>query len=143
MNENAINEWDIKIWCLKQWNNIKKNLLKQNYLFHRNLQFQKFIKTLPSVLPGCGTIDQTHNIMHNAPQPTSIFPNHYTVVGETPRSTHYTLANSNLHQPLISFLYMIPSCKQYWKDVQTWCNLSMKTHWRGIWLLKQSIIINI
>ena len=32
----------------------KKNLLKQNYLFHRNLQFQKFIKT-SSVLPGCRT----------------------------------------------------------------------------------------
>ena len=32
MNENAINEWNIKIWCLKQWNYIKKsNLLKQNY----------------------------------------------------------------------------------------------------------------
>ena len=61
--------------------------------------------------------DQIH--MHNAPQPTS-FPNHHTVVGETP---HYTLANSNLHQPLISFLYMIPSCKQYWKDVQTWCKV--------------------
>ena len=29
--------------------------MKQNYLFHRNLQFQKFIKTSPSVLPGCGT----------------------------------------------------------------------------------------
>ena len=25
----------------------------------------------------------------------------------------HTIANSNLHQPLISFLYMIPSCKQY------------------------------
>ena len=49
MNENAINEWNIKIWCLKQWNYIKKkNLLKQNYLFHRNLQFQKFIKTSTS-----------------------------------------------------------------------------------------------
>ena len=37
-------------------NNIKKkDLLKQDYLFHRNLQFQKFIKTSPSVLPGCGT----------------------------------------------------------------------------------------
>ena len=33
----------------------KKDLLKQNYLFHRNLQFQNFIKTSPSVLPGCGT----------------------------------------------------------------------------------------
>ena len=47
-----------------------------------------------------------------APQPNS-FPNHHTVVGETPHSTHNTLANSNLHQPLISFLCMIPSCKQY------------------------------
>ena len=49
-----------------------------------------------------------------APQPTS-FPNHHTVqlVGETPHSAHYTLAKFNLHQPLISFLHMIPSCKQY------------------------------
>ena len=53
MNGNAINEWNIKIWCLKQWNNIKKkNLLKQNYLFLRNLQFQNFIKTSPSILRG-------------------------------------------------------------------------------------------
>ena len=118
MNENAINEWNIKIWCLTQWNYIKKrNLLKQNYFFHRNLQFQKFIKTSPSVLPGCGT--RTKLI---CPQPTS-FPNHHTVVGEAPHNTHYTLVNSNLHQPLISFLYMIPSCKQYWKDVQTWCKV--------------------
>ena len=50
MNEYAINEWNINIWCIKQWNYIKmKNLLKRNYLFHRNLQFQKFIKTSPSV----------------------------------------------------------------------------------------------
>ena len=34
MNENAINELNIKIWCLKQWNNIKKkNILKQNFYF--------------------------------------------------------------------------------------------------------------
>ena len=60
-----------------------------------------------------------------APRPTS-FPNHHTVVGETQHNTlhvHCTLANSNLHQPLISFLYMISSCKQYWKDVQTWCKV--------------------
>ena len=31
MNENVINEWNIKIWCHKQWNYVKnKNLLKQN-----------------------------------------------------------------------------------------------------------------
>ena len=29
----------------------KENLLKRNYLYHRNLQFQKFIKTSPTVLP--------------------------------------------------------------------------------------------
>ena len=105
MNENTINEWNIKIWCLKQWKYIKKkNLLKRNYVFHRNLQIQKFIKTSPSVLPGCGTIDdQTHSGWGN--------------------TTQYALANSNLHQPLINFLYMIPSCKQYWKDVQTWCKV--------------------
>ena len=28
MNENAINEWNIKIWSLKQWNYIKK---EKNY----------------------------------------------------------------------------------------------------------------
>ena len=83
MDESAINGWNIKIWCLKQWNYIKnKNLLKQNYLFHRNFQFQKFIKTSPSVLPGCWT--RTKLI---CPQPTS-FLNHHTVVGETPHNTH-------------------------------------------------------
>ena len=47
-----------------------KNLLKQNYLFHRNLQFQKFIKTSPSVLPGCGTRIKLICIMHpNQPLP--------------------------------------------------------------------------
>ena len=46
-------------------NNIKKkNLLKQNYLFHRNLQFQKFIKISPSVLPRCGTSTKLICIMH-------------------------------------------------------------------------------
>ena len=49
--------------------------------------------------------DQTHMA------PANLFP-------QPPHSgwentTQYTLANSNLHQPLISFLYMIPSCKQY------------------------------
>ena len=65
----------------------KKLLLKQNYLFHRNLQFQKFIKTSPSVLQGyAGWGPNSY-----APQPTS-FPNHHRVVGETP---HNTLDNSN------------------------------------------------
>ena len=40
--------------------------------------------------------------------PANLFPNHNTMVGETPHYK-YTLANFNLHQPLISFLYMIPS----------------------------------
>ena len=34
---------------------IEKNLLKLSYLFNRNLQFQKLIKTSPSVLPDCET----------------------------------------------------------------------------------------
>ena len=95
-----------------------KKILEQNYLFHRNLQFQKFIKTSPSVLPGCGT--RTKLIaMHNAPQPTP-FHNHTQCLGKHHTvPTHHTLANSNLHQSLISFLYMIPSCKQYSKDVRT------------------------
>ena len=28
MNENAINEWNIKIWCLKQLMNLYKNLIE-------------------------------------------------------------------------------------------------------------------
>ena len=47
--------------------------------------------------------DQTH--MHPS-QPLS--PTTTQWLGK-----HHTLANSNLHQPLISFLSMIPSCKQY------------------------------
>ena len=48
--------------------------------------------------------DQTH--MH----PANFFPQPpHSGWGNT---TQYTLANSNLHQPLISFLYMIPSCKR-------------------------------
>ena len=59
--------------------------------------------------------DQTHM------PPANLFPQPpYSGWGNT---TQYTLANSNLHQPLISFLYMIPSCKKYWKDVQTWCKV--------------------
>ena len=115
MNENAINEWNIKIWCLQQWNNIKKkNLLKQNYLFHRNLQFQKLIKIFTICVTRMRYEDQTH--MHPgqplSPTTTQCLGKHHTL--------HNTLANFNLHQPLISFLYMIPSCKQYWNDVQTW-----------------------
>ena len=84
MNENAINEWNIKIWCLKQWNNIKKNnLLKQNYLFHRNLQFQKFIKTSPSVLPGWGMRAKLICIMHPnkplSPTTTQWLGKHHTL----------------------------------------------------------------
>ena len=32
MNENAINEWNIKIWCLKQWNYIKNEKLIETKL---------------------------------------------------------------------------------------------------------------
>ena len=60
----------------------KEILLKQNYLFHRNLQFQKFIKTSSVVYP-----DAVRGPNLCAPQPTS-FPNHHTVVGETPHTTH-------------------------------------------------------
>ena len=61
----------------------KEKILEQTYLFHRNLQFQKFIKTSPSVLyPEAGRGPNSY-----APQPTS-FPNHHTVVGETPHTTH-------------------------------------------------------
>ena len=70
----------------------KKLLLKQNYLFHRNLQFLKIHKNFTICVTRMRDEDQTH--MHPN-QPLS----DHTVVGETPHSTHYTLANSNLHQP--------------------------------------------
>ena len=60
----------------------KEKKLEQNYLFHRNLQFQKFIKTSPS-----GYQDAVRGPNSYAPQSTS-FPNHHTVVGETSHSTH-------------------------------------------------------
>ena len=86
----------------------KKNLLKKNYLFHINLQFQKFRKTSPSVLPGCGT--RTKLIC----PPANLFPQQpHSGWGNTTQYTLHNIANSNLHQPLIGFLYMIRSCKQY------------------------------
>ena len=63
----------------------RKKKLERTYLFHRKLRLQKFIKTSPSVLPGCGT--RTKLICTGPNQPRS-FPNHHTVVGETPHTTH-------------------------------------------------------
>ena len=65
-------------------NNIKKkNLLKQNYLFHGNLQFQKFIKTSPFVLPGCGIRAKLICIMHTnqpiSPATTQWLGKHHAV----------------------------------------------------------------
>ena len=88
----------------------EKNLLKQNYLFHGNLQFQKFIMTSPSVLPGCGT--RTKLIC----TPANLFPQPCTsqLLGKHDTlCTLLTLANFKLHPPLISFIFMIPSCKEY------------------------------
>ena len=105
--------------------------MKQNYLFHRNLQFQKFIKTSLPVLPGCGM--RTKLIC----PPANLFP-------QPPHSgwrnaTHNTLANSNLHQPLISFLYIIPCVnnieKMYKRDAKYEITLTRN--------LITSIIINI
>ena len=87
----------------------KKEKIEQNYLSHRNLQFQKFKKTSPSVLLGCGT--RTKLIC----TPANLFPQPpHSGWRNTTQHTHtHTIANTNLHKPLISFLYMIPSCKQY------------------------------
>ena len=64
-----------------------KNILKQNYLFHRNLQFQKFIKTSLSVLPECGS--RTKLIC----TPTNLFPQPpHSGWGNT--HTQYTLHTS-------------------------------------------------
>ena len=47
----------------------KKQKLIETKLFHRNLQFHRFIKTSPSVLPGCNHAGRGPNSY--APQPTS------------------------------------------------------------------------
>ena len=77
--------------------------------------------------------DQTHM------PPANLFPQPpHSGWGNT---THYTLANSNLHQPLINFLYMIPSCrlnnieKMYKRDAKYEITLTRN--------LITSIIINI
>ena len=69
----------------------KKNLLKQNYLFHRNLQFQKFLKNFNICVTRMWYEDQTHM------PPANLFsqPPH-SGWGNT---TQCTLANFNLHQP--------------------------------------------
>ena len=74
---------------MKHYKKEKLIQMIQIYLFDRNLQFQKFIKTSPSVLPGCGT--RTKLI---CAQPTSS-PTTTQWLGK-----HHTLANSNLHQAL-------------------------------------------
>ena len=53
------------------------------FQFHRNLQFQKFIKTSPSVLLGCGTRTKLICIMHPSqplsPTTTQWLGKHHTV----------------------------------------------------------------
>ena len=83
-----------------------KNLLKQNYLFYRNFTISKIHKNFTICATRMRDDDQTH--MHPN-QPLS--PTTTQWLGK--HRTLHTIANSNLHQPLISFLYMIPSCKQY------------------------------
>ena len=69
----------------------KKNLLRQNYLFHRNLQFQKFIETSPSVLPMTRMRDEdqthTHPSQPLSPTTTQWLGEHHV----------YTLAYFNLY----------------------------------------------
>ena len=83
MNENAINEWNIKI-CLKQLMKLyKKEKLIETKLFI----LKKFIISKINKKNICVTRmryeDQTH--MHNS-QP---LPNHHTVVGETPHTSQF------------------------------------------------------
>ena len=89
---------------MKLYKKEKKNWNKLIYLFHRNLRFQKFIKTSPSVLLG----GETRTKLICTPTNLDLSLTTTQWLGK-----HYTLANSNLHQTLVSFLYMIPSCKQY------------------------------
>ena len=55
-------------------------LIETKLFISKKFTISKFIKTSPSVLPGCGTRTKLICIMHpNRP---------HTVVGETPHSTH-------------------------------------------------------
>ena len=53
--------------------------MKQNYLFHRNLQFQKFIKTSPSVLATHTYQTHMHPSQPLSPTTTQWLGKHHTV----------------------------------------------------------------
>ena len=98
MNENAINEWNIKIYCVYTMKLYKKEKLIETKLF---ISLKFTISKIHKNFTICVTRQEAGRGPNSyAPQPTS-FPNHHTVVGETPHShsAHYTLANFNLHQP--------------------------------------------
>ena len=64
----------------------KKEILIETKLFiSYTFTILKIHKNFPICVTRMRDEDQTH--IHNAPQPTS-FPNHHTVVWETPHSTH-------------------------------------------------------
>ena len=89
-----------------------KILFKQNYLCHGNLQFKQIRNNFTICVTRMQDEDQT--LMHPS----------QSLVGETVRHTvHTSQFFFYLHQPLISFLHMTPSFKQYWKDVQTSCKV--------------------
>ena len=83
----------------------KKKLIETKSFISYKFTISKIHKNLTICVTRMRDEDQTH--MH--PSQPSPQPPH-SGWGNT---TQYTQHNSNLHQPLISFLYMIPSCKQY------------------------------
>ena len=83
----------------------KEKLIKTKLFMSLKFTISKIHKIFPICVTRMRDEDQTHM------PPANLFPQPpHSGCGNT---THYKLANSNLHQPLISFLYMIPSCKQY------------------------------
>ena len=79
--------------------NKEEKLIETKLFISQKFTISKIHKNFTICVTRMRDEDQTH--MHPS-QPLS-----------QPNTAQHTLANSNLHQPLISFLYMVPSCKQY------------------------------
>ena len=83
----------------------KEKLIETKLFISYKFTISKIHKNFTICVTRMRDEDQTHM------PPANLFPQPpHSGWGNT---TQYTLANSNSHQPLISFLYMIPSCKQY------------------------------
>ena len=109
MNENAINDETLRYDVLNNKTIKKEKLIETKLFISQKFTISKIHKNFTICVTRMWDEEQTH--MHPSqplsPTTTQWLGKHHTLHAQ------YTLANSNLHQPLISFLYVIPSCKQY------------------------------